>query len=193
MFIALKLSWMEMDERADSTPSTFTLFCEWQNKFSPWNIHPQMVWMSNICCTLLNTMKSLPTIVEAKGGSLNTTSQWNSNLKNFLRESFELSSVWSLINEARTGIKDNWLVIKEDSEKNSVWLQRCRRHYLFSTPTSAWSTLILLSIVLRSSRISGESWLACAMVYFLSGITFCLNRGGLSSRRYANTEERNFF
>lgn len=107
------------------------------------------------------------------------------------------SSIWSLSYKSMNRKKENWLVSEEDSQKScasfTFWLQRRRRHYLLRAPTSAWSTLILLSVVLRSSRITGESWLACAMVYFLSGITFCLNRGGLSSRRYANKEERNFF
>lgn len=36
------------------------------------------------------------------------------------RELWAQHKVWSLINEAWTGIKDNSLMIKEDSEKNSL-------------------------------------------------------------------------
>lgn len=52
-----------------------------------------------------------------------------------------------------------------------------------------WSTLILLSVVSFSSRITEESWLTCEVVYFLSGITFCFSRGGLASRIYANKRQ----
>lgn len=161
--------------------------------------------MHNICSTFSNVIMPLPSIVMARGWQLSPTSQQkqhfkescNRELLHFVRPITEKSSsIWSLSNKSMNRKKDNWVAGKEDSQEScasfTFWQQRRRRLYLLRAPTSAWSTLILLSVVLRSSRITGESWLVCAMVYFLSGITFCLNRGGLSSRRYANKEERNF-
>ena len=142
----------------------------------------------------------------ARGWPLSTPPQQNSILRNPVTRGLlhfrslitdKSSSIWSLSHKSTNRKKGKCLLSTADSQERcasfTFCLQRHRRHYLLRAPTSAWSTFILLSVVLRSSRITGESRLACEMVYFLSGITFCLNRGGVSSRRYANKEERNFF
>lgn len=200
-----RLSMTEMDQRADSMQGTSSLFCDKINLVLETS-SPPMIWMYNLGCTFLNVIKPLPSIVMARGWPF----KYYFTMKRHFKESCNRQllcfvspitdksrSIWSLSNKSVNRKNDNWLVSKEDSQKSCALftfrLQRCRRLYRLRAPTSAWSTLILLRVVLRSSRITGESWLACAMVYFLSGVTFCLNRGGLSSRRYANKEERNFF